>query len=141
MEDQIIKKLFKLVDKAILKNEVPVAAIITCDNKIIAKSHNIRTKNNDTLGHAEILVIKKANKKLKSWRLNECSLYVTVKPCEMCEKIIKESRIKKVYYLIDRPVNKKQFSKTKFSLLTGSDNEIYKSEYMKKMQNFWKNKR
>ncbi|MBO5530485.1 MAG: nucleoside deaminase [Bacilli bacterium] len=97
-QDIIINELDKLLDKAIKYNEVPVAALLIHNNKIIAKSYNKVEKNNSVLNHAEINVIKKANKILKNWRLDNCELYITLEPCEMCKSIIKKSRIKKVYY-------------------------------------------
>ena len=92
-QDIIINELNKLLDKAIKYNEVPVAALIVYNNKIIAKSYNKVEKNNSVLNHAEINVIKKANKKLNNWRLDNCELYITLEPCEMCKSIIKKSRI------------------------------------------------
>ncbi len=84
--------------KALKKNEVPIGAVIVRDNKVIAKAHNLREKNNLATSHAEILVIQKANKKLKSWRLDSCTLYVTIEPCPMCAGAIIQSRIKNVVY-------------------------------------------
>ena len=84
--------------KAYKKNEVPIGALIVKDNKVIAKAHNLREKNNLTTSHAEILAIQKANKKLKSWRLDSCTLYVTIEPCPMCAGAIIQSRIKEVVY-------------------------------------------
>lgn len=99
MEDSmILYKLNKLMDKAIKKDEVPVAALIVYKNKIIASAYNKTKKKNNILNHAEILVIKKASKKLNNWRLSDCSLYVTLEPCDMCKEIIKKSRIKEVIY-------------------------------------------
>ena len=94
----IIDELKKLMNKAIKNNEVPVACIITKDNKIIAKSYNKTLKNNNILDHAEIIAIKKASKKLNNWRLNDCKLYVSLEPCDMCKEIIKKSRISEVIY-------------------------------------------
>ena len=84
--------------KAYKKNEVPIGAVIVKDNKVIAKAHNLREKNNLTTSHAEILAIQKANKKLKSWRLDSCVLYVTIEPCPMCAGAIIQSRMKEVVY-------------------------------------------
>ena len=99
MEDSmILYKLNKLMDKAIKKDEVPVAALIVYKNKIIASAYNKTKKKNNILNHAEILVIEKASKKLNNWRLSDCSLYVTLEPCDMCKEIIKKSRIKEVIY-------------------------------------------
>ena len=99
MEERIIiDELKKLMNKAIKHNEVPVACIITKDNKIIAKSYNKTVKTNNILDHAEIIAIKKASKKLNNWRLNNCKLYVSLEPCDMCKEIIKKSRISEVIY-------------------------------------------
>ena len=94
----IIKELNKLIIKAQKKNEVPVAALLVKDDKIIAKAYNKTIKTNNIMNHAEILVIKKGSKILNNWRLNDCDLYVSLEPCDMCKEIIKKSRIKNVYY-------------------------------------------
>ncbi len=141
MNKDFVEILLKLVDKAYKKEETPVAALIVCNNKIIVKSYNKRNKTNITTDHAEILAIKKANRKLKSWRLNNCSLYVTIKPCDMCMNVIKEARLSKVYYLTDRLEDKKIYNKTKFIPLNSNEIEKYKQEYLRKVANFWKNKR
>lgn len=82
--------------KAYLKYEVPVGAIIVKDGIVIAKAHNLREKKNTALAHAEILCINKACKKLNSWRLDGCEMYVTLEPCLMCAGAITQSRISKV---------------------------------------------
>lgn len=84
--------------KAYKKGEVPVGCVIVCNNKVIAKGYNKREKSNLAISHAEIEAINKANKKLKSWRLDECQLYVTLEPCPMCAGAIIQARIKEVYY-------------------------------------------
>ncbi len=132
-QDIIIKELNKLLDKAIIYDEVPVAALIVYDNKIIAKSYNKVEKNNSVLNHAEINVIKKANKVLNNWRLDNCELYITLEPCEMCKNIIKKSRINKVYYYSKQNDHK-----------TESNPEyryIENSNFSNKLSNFFKNKR
>lgn len=138
MEEKIYKQLVKLINKASKVDEVPVAAIITYENKIIAKAYNKREKNNDVLGHAEIKCIEKASKKIKTWKLDKCTLFVTLKPCSMCEKIINESRIKKVIYILDKEENKKEYYKTEYVKL----NDLNKEKYIKKiMNNFFIKKR
>ncbi|MDF2865840.1 MAG: CMP/dCMP deaminase zinc-binding [Clostridia bacterium] len=82
--------------KAYSKREVPVGAIIVKDDVIIAKAHNLREHKNTSLAHAEILAIEKACKRLKSWRLDGCTMYVTLEPCLMCAGAITQSRIKNV---------------------------------------------
>lgn len=99
---KIEEELNKLINKAIKKNEVPVAAIIIKDNKIIARGYNKVNKYNNILNHAEIIAIKKASKKIHNWRLNNCEMYVTLEPCSMCREIIKKSRIEKVFYFINQ---------------------------------------
>ena len=96
--DYILKEMHKLLNKAIKENEVPVGAIIIKDNKIISKAYNKTNKTNDILSHAEINVIKKASKKLNNWRLDDCILYISLEPCDMCKEIIKKSRINNVIY-------------------------------------------
>lgn len=82
--------------KAYELNEVPVGAVIVKDNKIIAKAHNLREKTNNAISHAEILCINKACKKLKSWRLEGCTMYVTLEPCLMCAGALTQCRIEKI---------------------------------------------
>lgn len=138
MKEEYYKKLLKLLKKAVRQNETPVAALIEYNGKIISKGYNKRNKSKKTIDHAEIIAITKANKKIKEWRLNKCTLYVTVEPCEMCKNIIKEARINKVYYLIPKEDIKKQYNKTIFSKISSKDdNQKIKSI----MTNFWQNKR
>jgi len=82
--------------KAYLKKEVPVGAVIVKDDIVIAKAHNLREYKKTSLAHAEILAIAKACKKLNSWRLDGCTMYVTLEPCLMCAGAITQSRINKV---------------------------------------------
>lgn len=137
MQEKIWQELIKLSKKAEQKKEIPVAAIIVKNNKVIAKAYNRRQKNKDVLGHAEILVIRKAEKKLKDWRLNDCFLYVTLKPCELCEKIIIHSRIKEVFYLVEPLLFKKEYQKTTFKK---TETNVCQ-EYKKILQNSLKKRR
>lgn len=88
---------YKEAQKAYGKNEVPIGCVIVKDGKIVARAHNLREKNNLTTSHSEILCIEKACKKLNSWRLDGCDMYVTLEPCLMCAGAITQARIKKVY--------------------------------------------
>ena len=83
--------------KALKKDEVPIGAIIVKDGEVIAKAHNLKETKFDTTKHAEILAIQKASKKLNSWRLLDCDMYVTLEPCSMCAGAIINSRIRKIY--------------------------------------------
>lgn len=87
--------------KAALEGEVPIGAVLVKDNKVIAKAHNLKEKNKDATAHAEILVIKKASKKLHNWRLLNTTLYVTLEPCAMCASAINQARIKRLVYALD----------------------------------------
>ena len=97
MEEKFMKEALKEAKKAYDKVEVPVGAVIVKDGKIIARAHNLKETKYDTTKHAEILAIQKASKKLNSWRLIDCEMYVTLEPCSMCAGALINSRIKKVY--------------------------------------------
>ena len=93
---KFMKEALKEANKAYELEEIPVGAVIVKDGKIIAKAHNLKEIKKDTTNHAEILAIKKASKKLKSWRLTGCTMYVTLEPCTMCAGALIQSRIDKV---------------------------------------------
>ncbi|MCQ2382410.1 MAG: nucleoside deaminase [Clostridia bacterium] len=77
--------------------EVPVGCVIVKDGKIIAKGYNQRERKRNCLWHAEIVALNRACRKLKSWRLNDCEMYVTLEPCQMCMGAIVNARLRKVY--------------------------------------------
>lgn len=97
MEEKFMKEALKEAQKAYDKDEIPVGAVIVKDGKIISKAHNLREIKQNAVAHAEILAIEKANKKLNSWRLVDCDMYVTLEPCTMCMGAIISSRIKNLY--------------------------------------------
>ena len=97
MEEKFMKEALKQAQKAYDKLEVPVGAVIVKDGKIIARAYNQKEEKQDTTNHAEILAIKKASQKLKSWRLVDCDMYVTLEPCSMCAGALIQARIRKVY--------------------------------------------
>ncbi len=137
--NDIIIKLFKLIKKSEKINDFPVAAIIYKDNKILSCGYNKRNKTNYTTDHAEIVAIKKANKKIKNWNLQGYSMIVTLEPCHMCEHTIIESRLDKVYYIVPRNQNKKPYKST-VSKKIEIDEYLYDS-YIKKINGFFVDKR
>ena len=92
--------LYNLSVKAYKKGEVPVAALLVKDGKVISKAYNTRHNKKRLLGHAEINCILKGTSKLKTWILSDCDLYVTLEPCNMCKEIINEARIRNVFYYV-----------------------------------------
>ena len=94
---KFMEQALKEAKKAYEKLEVPVVAVIVKDGKIIARAHNLKETKTDTTKHAELLAIQKASKKLESWRLLDCEMYITLEPCSMCAGAIINSRIKKIY--------------------------------------------
>lgn len=81
-----------------VQKDIPIAALIVKNGQIISSSTNKREENNSTIAHAEILAINEANKKLNSWRLDDCDMYVTLEPCPMCAWAIINARIKNLYF-------------------------------------------
>ena len=93
-----MKEALKEAKKAYAIEEIPVGCVIVKDGKIIARGYNKRESVQDVTLHAEMIAIKKACKKLGSWRLEDCDMYVTLEPCPMCSGAIIQSRIKNVYF-------------------------------------------
>ena len=137
MDEKILNELYKETLKAYKKNEIPVGAIIMKENKIIAKAHNNRQNNHSILGHAEIQAIIKAEKKIKDWRLNGYTMLVNLEPCELCQKVIKEARIDKVYYILK--------SKNNAEIITNLEQtnvrEDWQMKFQQLMDNFFGNLR
>ncbi len=98
MKKKYMKEAIKEAMKSLEHSDVPIGCIIVKDNKIIGKGHNTRYIDNSTMGHAEINAIIAANKVLNNWVLEDCELYVTIEPCQMCTGAIIQARIKKVYF-------------------------------------------
>ena len=91
-----MKEAIRQAKKAEKLNEVPIGCVIVYDGKIIARGYNRRNTDKSTLAHAEIIAIKRASKVIKDWRLEDCTLYVTLEPCQMCAGAIVQSRIPRV---------------------------------------------
>ncbi|MBE7087985.1 MAG: nucleoside deaminase [Clostridiales bacterium] len=98
MQNKFMKSALKCAQKAFDDGEVPIGAVVVLDGKVIARGHNRRTKKQIATAHAEIEAIEKACKKLKSWRIPECEIFVTLEPCPMCMGAMLNARIKKVYF-------------------------------------------
>lgn len=93
-----LKEAYKEAKKAYQEDEVPIGAVIVIDGKIISRGHNNREKSQNAIKHGEIIAIERACKKLKSWRLENATIYVTLEPCPMCAGAIANARISKVVY-------------------------------------------
>ena len=144
--NQYMEMALEEAKKAYKKGDVPVGAVIVKNGKVIAKAHNKKETNKVSTHHAEILVIEKACKKLKNWRLTGCEMYVTLEPCLMCAGAILQSRIEKLYFAT---------SNEKFGYVSSIDNilnqknnhkvEIHegmcKEESRKLLVSFFENKR
>ena len=96
-EEKYMKEAIKQAKKALALDEVPIGCVIVYEDKIIARGYNRRLTDKNTLSHAELNAIRKASKKLGDWRLDDCEMYITLEPCQMCAGAIVQSRIKKVY--------------------------------------------
>ncbi len=98
MDKKFMIEALKQAKIAEKKDEVPVGAVVVLNGKVIAKARNKRHNKKDVTLHAEIIAIKKACKKLKRWRLENCDIYITLEPCAMCAGAIVAARIKNVYF-------------------------------------------
>lgn len=97
MDDKIfMKEALKQAKKAYKQDEVPIGCVIVQDGKIIARSYNKRNQKKNPLAHAEIMAINKAAKAVGDWRLEDCTMYITLEPCQMCAGAIVQARIPKV---------------------------------------------
>lgn len=96
IEEKYMKEALKQAKKAYALGEVPIGCVIVHDGKIIGRGYNRRNTDKNTLAHAEITAINKASKVIGDWRLEECTLYVTLEPCQMCAGAIVQARIPEV---------------------------------------------
>ena len=95
-DERFMKQAIKQAKKAYAIGEVPIGCVIVYDGKVIGRGYNRRTIDKNTLAHAEIQAIRKACKKMNDWRLEECTMYVTLEPCQMCSGAIVQSRMTRV---------------------------------------------
>ena len=139
MNEEIITKLFELAKLSLKEDDFPVGAIVYDETGILGCGYNKRHKSNKTTDHAEIIAIEEANKKVKNWNLQNKCMVVTLEPCEMCKSVIKEARIKKVYYLTPRLKFKKQYKCTDIEYYELKDARL--EQYKKDITQFFSNKR
>ena len=98
MHENFMLEAIKEAEKAFAIDEVPIGCVIVYHNKIIVRAHNLRESKQSAIAHAEILAIEKACNIIGSWRLEDCTLYVTLEPCPMCSGAIIQSRMKTVVF-------------------------------------------
>jgi len=132
--DKYMEVALKEAKKSLKTDDVPIGAVIVENGKIIAKGHNTKEKKNIVTRHAEINVVEKACKKKKNWYLNNCELYVTLEPCEMCMKVIEQARIKKIYFATKRDKNVSRETLKELQ-------KDYQKESQQLLRIFFKNKR
>ncbi len=96
LNEKYMKEALKQAKKASLIGEVPIGCVIVYQDKIIGRGYNKRNTKKTTLAHAELIAIEKASKAMGDWRLEDCTMYVTLEPCQMCSGAIVQARIKKV---------------------------------------------
>lgn len=96
IHEKYMKQAIKQAKKAGAIDEVPIGCVIVYQDKIIARGYNRRNIDKNTLAHAELQAIRKASKKLGDWRLEDCTMYITLEPCQMCAGAIVQARIKRV---------------------------------------------
>ncbi|MBE7441220.1 MAG: nucleoside deaminase [Flavobacteriales bacterium] len=141
-DEYFMKEALKEAQKAFDEDEVPVGAIVVCENKIIARAHNMTEKLNDVTAHAEMLAITSATNYLGGKYLNECSLYVTLEPCVMCGGALYWSQIKKVVFA--SPDVKRGFSTLEKNILhpkTELVRGVLQQEASELITTFFKSKR
>lgn len=141
-DEHFMKEALKEAQKAFDKDEVPVGAVIVCENKIIARSHNMTEQLNDVTAHAEMLAFTSATDFLGGKYLNECTLYVTLEPCVMCAGASYWTQLKKVVYAASD--DKRGFKRISPSLLhpkTQVLSGILKNEASELIQTFFQKKR
>lgn len=95
-DEKYMRQALKQAEKAGLLDEVPIGCVIVREGKVIARGYNRRNTDKSTLAHAEVAAIRKASRKLSDWRLEECTLYVTLEPCQMCAGAIVQARVGRV---------------------------------------------
>ena len=147
MKEKFMTIAINQAKKGALKDEVPIGAVIVVNGKVIAKAFNKTEGKKNPVKHAEIIAIEKACKKLKSWRLINAELYVTLEPCPMCAGAIVNARIKKVYF--GAYESKSGCAESKYPILSDSglnhkvefEGGIMQEECQAILKNYFKGKR
>lgn len=147
MDEKYMKEAIKEAKKAWAKDEVPIGAVIVKNGKVIARAHNLRESKQIATAHAEIIAIEKACKKIGSWRLNDCTLYVTLEPCAMCSGAMILSRVDRIVYGASDPKGGcvdsciKMYEQQGFNHYPEVTSGILKDECSSMLTTFFKNKR
>ena len=142
-----LKEAIKEAKKAYNKGEVPIGAVVVQDGKIISRGHNTRESSQNAIRHAEIIAIERACKKLNSWRLENCEIYVTLEPCPMCAGAIANARIKTLVYACEEKTScdhlcESILSSERLNHKVGiMIDEKYKKEVSSLLSKFFKEKR
>lgn len=148
-EKKYMKAAIREAKKALAIDEVPIGCVIVKNDKIIARAYNKRVKDKSSLSHAEILTIKKACKKIGDWRLEDCTMYITLEPCPMCAGAIVQARIPKVVIATMNPkagcagsvINLLNMPNLNHQVEISMADEEEKNEAAKLLQDFFKNLR
>lgn len=141
-DESFMKEALKEAQKAFNADEVPIGAVIACDNKIIARAHNYTERLNDVTAHAEMQAFTSAANHLGGKYLNECTLYVTLEPCPMCAGASYWTQIKKIVYAAkDEKRGYSRYSKKLLHPTTEITGGILEKESKKLLKDFFKKKR
>ena len=142
IDERFMKEAVKQAAKAAAISEVPIGCVIVYDGKIIARGYNRRNTDHSTLAHAEIAAIRKASKKINDWRLEDCTLYVTLEPCPMCAAALNWSQIGRVVYgCADPKRGASKFSPSLYHPKTEVTGGILEKECSRVMTDFFSAKR
>lgn len=139
MKSEILELLYKEAVEAYNQDEIPVGAVIVKNGEIISSGHNTKQQTHIPTNHAEIIAINLACEKEKDWRLDNFELYVTLEPCKMCKEVIRQVRIKKVYYLLNSNFNNEDQKNIEY--IKTEDNGNLTREYKELLQAYFKGKR
>lgn len=139
--NKFIMQLNDLAKKAMEEGEIPIACIIVKNDQIIGYGTNNRELENKIHGHAEITAINQAAKRLNTWKLNDCEMYISTEPCLMCYGAILQARIKKVYVASCQDEKKQLCFKKHINNDNLIDYSLVNEDSSKMIKNFFQNKR